>query len=333
MEYRGITLSDSVKLRKKDGSYYVRTKSALDKLADIIIERGDEILSKYSHEKEKILIDFKCGHEPYWIYPYSYRNVSKGCIECANKMISETKMKEAKDEFPLMLKENGHELLGRYKGNHKKVLIDFKCEIHEPQITTPSNYKRAEGRCPRCSKASVNDERVKIAGRELALIVDANGHELLSEYKTTHTNVLINFNCEHKPQWIAPSNYKKRGTCPECRESKGAREVRLFLEDNHIKFIREYSFEDLHGVGGELLRFDFAILNEHNNLEMLIEYDGEFHDMPILGEEKLVYQQTHDRIKNLYCEHKGINLLRIHYSEFDNIKNILSAHVARKVVM
>lgn len=45
--------------------------------------RGHEILSEYKNVTEKVLIDFKCTHEPYWISPTGYRAYElKGCPNC-----------------------------------------------------------------------------------------------------------------------------------------------------------------------------------------------------------------------------------------------------------
>ncbi|MCM2534133.1 hypothetical protein NDK43_19410 [Neobacillus pocheonensis] len=63
--YRGIKLADSVKLYKKDGSFYKKTKKGLDSFLDLLEEKSHEVLSKYVKIMDKMLIDFKCGHKPH----------------------------------------------------------------------------------------------------------------------------------------------------------------------------------------------------------------------------------------------------------------------------
>ena len=85
------------------------------------------------------------------------------------------------------------------------------------------------------------------------------------------------------------------------------------LSSNNIKFEREYSFSDCKGIGNKRLRFDFYI----QNLNILIEYDGEQHFKPIEyfgGEEHYIKQVANDKIKNKYCLDHNIKLIRIPYT-------------------
>ena len=66
-------------------------------------------------------------------------------------------------------------------------------------------------------------------------------------------------------------------------------------------------------------------------LTCLVEYDGEAHDKPISfgckdkNEILKRFKQTkiRDTIKNEYCEKNNIPLIRIHYTKFNEIENIL----------
>lgn len=98
--------------------------------------------------------------------------------------------------------------------------------------------------------------------------------------------------------------------CPYCSLSKYAKKVYEFLDANNFNFKQEYSFSDLHGIGESRrrLRFDFAILDEFDNLVSLIEYDGGYHDINEVT-------QIHDEMKGCYCKESGIPLLRIHHTD------------------
>jgi hypothetical protein len=54
-----------------------------------------------------------------------------------------------------------------------------------------------------------------------------------------------------------------------CQKSIGEYNIIQTLKRHNIPFIREYKFQN------SLLRFDFAILNELNEITRLIEFDGE----------------------------------------------------------
>lgn len=75
-----------------------------------------------------------------------------------------------------------------------------------------------------------------------------------------------------------------------------------------------------------MLTFDFY-LPEHN---ICIEYDGEQHFKPIkIFGGNLYFKQIkyHDKIKTQYCKTNNIELIRIPYTKFKNIKQILKIKV------
>lgn len=70
-------------------------------------------------------------------------------------------------------------------------------------------------------------------------------------------------------------------------------------------------------------------------MNIAIEYDGEWHYMPIKrgdmtqkdAEYNLKQIQKRDDIKTNYCKNNGIVLIRIPYFDFDNISNILDRRI------
>lgn len=107
-------------------------------------------------------------------------------------------------------------------------------------------------------------------------------------------------------------------SCEFCHLSKGAKKVYSLLKEFNLNFKMEYMYEDLVGVAGGLLRFDFAIFDIEENVVTLIEYDGGYHDKkynqcPISYE----YISHHDKLKDEYCNENDIPLLRIHHRDRD----------------
>ena len=103
-----------------------------------------------------------------------------------------------------------------------------------------------------------------------------------------------------------------------CIISQGEEEIQSILRENNINFKTQYSFSDLKGNGGGLLRFDFAIFDEYNNLHHLIEFQGEQHTM----EQSKYFDlsiQKHDTKKKEYCEQHNIPLICISYSKLHHI--------------
>ena len=139
--------------------------------------------------------------------------------------------------------------------------------------------------------------------------------------------ILIQCDKNHDSYWVRVSKFKSGQRCPYCNSSLGEKIIRNYLIDNNIKYIREYSFKDLIGIGGGLLRFDFAIFNQ-DNLLYLIEYDGPHHYKLSFNDELQFKRiQIHDRLKNNYCYKNNIKLIRIPYWDFDNISTILLENI------
>lgn len=100
--------------------------------------------------------------------------------------------------------------------------------------------------------------------------------------------------------------------------SKGCLKIKQILQENNIKFVEEKCFEDCYfSDTGAKARFDFYI-----NDEFLLEYDGIQHFKECDSNyfrDSLEKRQWHDQIKNEYCKKNNIPLVRIPYTELDNI--------------
>jgi hypothetical protein len=59
-----------------------------------------------------------------------------------------------------------------------------------------------------------------------------------------------------------------------CINSWGEEIIAYVLNNQDINYQKEYTFSNLRSDKNRLLRFDFAIFNQHNELMCLIEYDG-----------------------------------------------------------
>lgn len=105
-----------------------------------------------------------------------------------------------------------------------------------------------------------------------------------------------------------------------CMRSIGENNIRQILEDKEIRYKSQYSFHDLLSESGGYPLYDFAILDNENNVERLIEFDGEQHQRPydyFGGEEKFLKVQKNDSLKNQYALSHNMPLVRIPYSKRD----------------
>lgn len=110
--------------------------------------------------------------------------------------------------------------------------------------------------------------------------------------------------------------------CPQCQRYRGEAKIALFLDRNNINFSQQKDYSDLIGTGGGKLKFDFY-LPDYN---LLIEYQGEFHDgtMNKFVSDRYPYVHEHDKLKREYVKKHSINLLEIWYYDFDKIEEILA---------
>lgn len=116
--------------------------------------------------------------------------------------------------------------------------------------------------------------------------------------------------------------------CPQCASSKGEQKITKWLRINNINFIPQKEFDGLIGLGGGNLSYDFY-LPDYN---LLIEYQGEFHDGTARQqtEEQFKKQKEHDKKKCEYAKGNNINLLEIWYWDFNNIEEILRKQILRR---
>lgn len=115
--------------------------------------------------------------------------------------------------------------------------------------------------------------------------------------------------------------------CPNCTTERfrGPRAIAAWLDEQGISYKKEVRFDDCCHKG--TLPFDFAIYDASGEMTHLIEYDGEQHFkfIPLWheNEQGFFLQQLRDSIKTNYCKEKNIPLIRIPYTEYDNIPEIL----------
>ena len=143
--------------------------------------------------------------------------------------------------------------------------------------------------------------------------------------------------CEYKcsEHSTLKKHIKAIHTNPKPRSmSRGEQKINNYLKKLGINFIREATFNELIGLSGGLLRFDFRI-NEGSQ-PVFIEFDGKQHYEPVKwnsnesAEDVLAHfkvLRTHDRIKNDYCKDEGYELLRIRYDQIDIAEAMIKAFI------
>jgi hypothetical protein len=112
--------------------------------------------------------------------------------------------------------------------------------------------------------------------------------------------------------------------CSQCNSSsRGEDYIKNYLDNNNIKYYRNFIFSDCKYKKG--LRFDFYLYE----LSTIIEYDGEHHfiENKYFGIGNLKYVKHNDEIKNKYCISNSIKLVRIPYYDYNKIESILNSSI------
>lgn len=220
-----------------------------------------------------------------------------------------------------------YEVIGVYKNMDTKLKMKHKI-CGKEYLTTPHSFHKGYGRCPACSaKNFKNIVRDKLGIDNNTFIkrvhtISGNRYTFLDKY----VNAITKLRCKHNKCGfifeVSPHDFYKGSGCPKCNESKGERFVEQYLLNKHIKYKREFIFNDL--VDKLPLRFDFY-LPESN---LCIEYDGKQHFSEqswMGGKSKFMKQQKHDLMKDKYCLKNKIRLIRLNYKSntYDKVKKEL----------
>ncbi|MDD4804632.1 MAG: zinc-ribbon domain-containing protein [Candidatus Pacebacteria bacterium] len=288
-----------------------------------IVNPNIKILGEYKNNYTKIKC--KCLHDNFiWtVKPYFLLNGESTCPVCNGRRLTPDIFKEKFYKIHKNIK-----LLSEFMSHDTKVKCQCLIDNHV-WYAMPSNLLQGKG-CSKCrdrKKTKTNDEFL----RELYNV----NQYILPLDKYEKINKKIRFRCQICGHvWETTPSHTLRGSgCPKCKSSKGEKKISKYLKDRSIMSFSQYKFDDLLGVGGGYLSYDFYVPD--NNL--LIEYQGEFHDNSesvknFQTEEDFIKQQEHDRKKRNYAKLHNIDLLEIWYYDFNNIEEILNRELNKYMI-
>ena len=204
--------------------------------------------------------------------------------------------------------------------------VVWKCQCDCGNITYVVGQALRDGHTQSCGCKNYESRNYKnLIGQKFGKLTVIKQNDRQS---TKDRHILWDCQCECGCIRTVSSKSLLSGNVLECyncsnHKSIGEQQIETLLINNDIKFIRQYSFQDCISPKIGQLLFDFAIIDDNNNLLYLIEYDGIQHFQPIKyfgGEENFYYLQKCDEIKNQYCKNHNIPLIRIPYNKKGKIK-------------
>ena len=263
----------------------------------------------------------KCSNSGDIFYPCLYNLVKNNscCKQCGIKKVAKASVEKSKKNFinKLHLKSPHIKVLDEYVTKTTK--LKCYCKKHNKYFYKAPQELLLNYGCDECHKEAMskimsytNEEYIKMFNSKVMDI------ELLSEYKGMTKKVNLKcLKCGFEWSALADSVIRGHG-CPSCNESKGEKLIRNILKNNNITFIKEFKPR----WDNSYYRYDFFL----PDYDILIEYDGKQHFYEFTGWKYKQSSTLEERISNDLAKNKlalkyNKKLMRISYSEYDNIKD------------
>lgn len=149
-------------------------------------------------------------------------------------------------------------------------------------------------------------------------------YEVVGEYIKARAHIEVRHNRCGRAYDVTPDNLLRGKGCPFCSThySSYMKDVERVLQEAGVCFTREKYYDDCKYK--RLLPFDYY-LPLYN---ACIEVDGEYHYLPMCGQDALDLVQIRDEIKTEYCKEHNIPLLRLPYFEAENFRTLISSFIA-----
>lgn len=318
--------------RQNNRKYYEDKGYKFSSFKDALLVKVDD-LPITSQQKVDVICD-ECGKMNRIGYSTYIKNIQHNngkyiCHPCSHWVMWQKSLKARQENYYTRLqekcKELGYDLISKpeeiYRNTSK---IRYVCPKHGEQSMRVSNLLNGR-KCPECN---IEQHRLdyQLPQEEILKRVNEYGGVILNpeEYINNRT-ANLKFICPNCGDVFESclQHYLQHGgkLCPNCSKciSVGESKIKQFLEENNISYVQEKWFDDLRDI--RPLRFDFYL----EDMNVIIEFDGVQHFKNRGFFKHSVEQiEVHDKMKNEYCEKKGINMIRIPYTKINSIEKILT---------
>jgi len=294
---------------------------------EILIEKVRLIHgNKYSYSFDDIInskskIKITCQTHGLFLQRLDHHLNGSGCPKCVGRGKTNTELIES---FKLIYGDKYNYDLTQYK--NAKTNIKITCPKHGFFEVHARNHLRGV-ECAKCERERLSSSQRKTTTEFLQKANETHcGYYDYSLVKYVNAKTKVQIICPKHGSFNQTPRQHIQGTgCPICKESKGERAIRLFLETNKINFISQYKFDNCKNI--RPLPFDFYL----PDFNICIEYQGEQHYINknfFGGEVKLKYVQSNDNTKKQYCLQNNIKLYTIPYTNFKEIEILLQNYLS-----
>ena len=302
-------------INKKDDSYFIAELKAKFK--------GSVKINRIYRKDKKVYGNFTCNK-----HSYNYDRLVNSmldkrrgnlCPMCAkeNKIKNRTGKTSLKtpEQYLKECKEKGYDLpIEKYINNY--TAINHRCIKGHIYPQTPNVHLQGHG-CPYC--LIVNLDNYKIVWDKLNLDKPIDNTYIDNKHK-------MKFICSKNHTYYQYPNQHKFYGCPVCKESKGEKFIRNYLEENHIKYVPQKKFKDLKDK--TYLSYDFYL----PDYKILIEYQGIQHYQSedyFGGKKQFELQNKHDNLKREYAKNNNYKLLELKYTL--DTQELVDRYLSRRI--
>lgn len=252
-----------------------------------------------------------------------YSKGQRRCWDCGTRRTTGRPSK-THEQFIAELKAvhaDKYTVLGQYINSYTKIKMQCNTcsNTWEP---IPSSLLREKG-CQHCGGNMLKTHEQFLADLKA---VHADIFTVLGQYVNGRTKIKMQCNTCSNTWEPIPNVLLKGHGCPHCKQSKGELAIVGTLTALQLPYKTQYKIPECRYKAE--LPFDCAVLDSSDHsLLLLIEFDGEQHSDPeSYYAQKSGFEniQRNDRIKTDYCCANNIPLLRIPYTEADNIEQIVT---------
>lgn len=197
-----------------------------------------------------------------------------------------------------------------------------KCDCGMERDVSSNHLKKKESLSCGCARNETNTKKnlIDLTGKQFGLLTVVKRSN-----KKVDGDVYWNYKCNCGRTGIISGHNLRRGSAISCgclNVSHGEYFIMNILNNNKIDYIYDrIYFKDLKTENGNFLRYDFILLKENIPFR-IIEFDGiQHHESVALfgGDKAFKKTQENDKIKNQYAFSHNIPLVRIPYTEKNNI--------------
>jgi very-short-patch-repair endonuclease len=291
------------------------------------IKRAKEIhKDKLSFEKS-VYVDMNTRmcvtcpiHGDFWIKPVNLIHQHQGCKYCSHQSYPSTKEMFVEKANLKFNNKYTYEKTS-YKNNKTKIWVT--CPIHGDFEVRPDNHLHGSG-CPKCGKISMASKEKFTKNKFIKLAESIHGNKYdYSKVEYIDYNTKVCIICPiHGEFWQTPDNHLHNHGCPFCKESKLEKKITDCLMKNHIKFIRQKTYNWLKYKKNLYLDFylpDYNIAIECQGIQhyKISDFFG--------GEKEFKEIVARDTVKLMLCKNKGIKILFFSDTKGENIINDLNS--------